>query len=82
MASNNVKIGVISMGNNNFANMAMNMLKSNPNINRNPMAKELMDILQSGDTKRGEAMANNILNNYGLNRDDAVNQAKSFFHIQ
>lgn len=78
---NNNDLAKMTMNNNNLAKMAMNMMRNNPNINKNPMAKEFMNILESGDTKRGEQMANNILANYGLNRGEAVNQAKSFFHV-
>lgn len=51
----------------------------NPEIAAKPMAKELMSILESGNTKAGEELANNLLNSYGATRDNVVQQATSFF---
>lgn len=65
----------------NMAKFAMNKLKSAPNIAKNPMAKEFMDILESGDTARGEQMANNILHSMGISREAALQNAMDFFHL-
>lgn len=58
-----------------------NMIQNNPGIQNNPMAQNFISIMQSGDTKRGEEMANNILSTYGVTKDQAMNQAKKFFHF-
>lgn len=58
---------------------AFNMLEKNPNIANTPMAKEMIEVLKSGDNSRGEQMANNILQTYGISKDDAISQAKKFF---
>lgn len=58
---------------------AFNMLEKNPNIANAPMAKEMIEVLKSGDNSRGEQMANNILQTYGITKDDAISQAKKFF---
>lgn len=55
------------------------LFDANPEIAAKPMAKELMSILESGNTKAGEEMANNLLNTYGATRDNVVQQATSFF---
>lgn len=64
---------------NNPGTMLMNMIMNNPQmmqkINANARTKEMFEILQAGDAKRGEELANNLLNTYGLNRNQAVNQA-------
>lgn len=57
------------------------MIQNNPNVLNNPMAKNFIGILQSGDAKRGEEMANNILSSYGITKEQAVNQARQFFHF-
>lgn len=63
--------------NKQMAQFAMSMLNSNPNAKNSPMGQQLMSILQSGNDADGEAMANNILNNYGLNKESAMNQIRS-----
>lgn len=60
---------------------ALRMLKNNPNIANNPQAMNYLNILESGDSQKGEEVANNILNEYGLSKEEAIQQAKSFFHI-
>lgn len=55
------------------------LFDANPEIAAKPMAKELMSILESGNTKAGEDLANNLLNSYGATRDNVVQQATSFF---
>lgn len=71
------------MNNNNpLFNMAMNMLGSNPAIKNSPQGRELMDILQSNDSARGQKMAENLLKTYGISKEEALNQAKQFFNIR
>ena len=57
------------------------MIQNNPGIQNNPMAQNFIGIMQSGDVKRGEAMANNILSTYGITKDQAMNQVRQFFHF-
>ena len=54
--------------------MILNILR-NSKAGNSPMGQQLMQILQSGDNSAGEAMANNILQSYGLSRDEAIKQA-------
>lgn len=56
-------------------------LTANPAIADNPQARTYIDVLQSGDAKRGEEIANNLLETYGMTREQAMDQAKRFFHI-
>lgn len=56
--------------------------KSNPAIAGNPMAKGLIEVLESGDSARGEQIANNLLESYGVTRDEALSQAKGFFNLR
>lgn len=41
--------------------MAMKILKENPNIANNPNAKSMINVIQSGDEKKGQEIAENIL---------------------
>lgn len=65
----------------NPAQMAMNLINQNPNVAANPQAKELIDIINSGDSARGEQMANNILNSYGISKEQGLTDAKKFFGL-
>lgn len=64
-----------------IAQMAMNRIASDPRMQNNPQAREFMSIMQSGDTARGEEMARNLCNSYGISQQQALQQAKSFFRI-
>lgn len=56
-------------------------IKANPNIANNPQMLAYIEVLESGDSKRGEELANNLLKTYGMTREDALAQAKSFFKL-
>lgn len=57
------------------------MIQRNPQIQNNPMAQNFIGILQSGDSKRGEEVANNLLSTYGMTKEQAMNQVRNFFHF-
>lgn len=59
----------------------IDMIKAYPTIANNPQMMAYIEVLESGDSKRGEELANNLLNTYGMTRADALAQAKSFFHL-
>lgn len=65
----------------NIQNLAMNIIQSNPQIASNPNAQNLLNVIQSGDQKKGEEIANNLCKTYGVSREDAVQKAKQFFNI-
>lgn len=66
----------------NPLNFAMQMIQSNPNIANNPQAQHMVEVIQSGNAEEGEKIANNLLQSYGVDKDSALKQAKSFFNIQ
>lgn len=57
------------------------MLKNNPQIQQNPIAQNYLSVLQSGDAKKGERLAQNLLNSYGMTKEQALEQAKTIFHL-
>ena len=67
--------------NNNLFQFAMNIIGNNPKIKNSPQGKELMNILQTNDSARGQKMAENLLNTYGVSKEEAISQARQFFHI-
>lgn len=68
--------------NNPILNLAMTMINNNPQIANNPQAKSMIEVIQSGDAERGRQIAENLCNTYGVSKEDAIKQAKSFFKIQ
>lgn len=62
-------------------NMALNLLSKNPSISNNPNAQEFINVIRSGDSARGEQIAQNLCNTYGVSKEDAVKNAKSFFNL-
>lgn len=60
---------------------ALRMIKNNPKFANNPQYQNYIQILESGDAQKGEELANNLLNTYGVTKEDALAQAKNFFHI-
>lgn len=65
----------------NIFNFALGLISSNPNIASNPRSQEMINVIRSGDNQKGEALARNLCATYGINPEDAIKQAKSFFHI-
>lgn len=72
--------------NGSFGNPIMNFLnqalQQNPNLQSNPQAQNYIQVLQSGDQQKGQQLAENICKSMGITPEQAVQQAKSFFHIR
>lgn len=64
-----------------LAQMAMNKISSDPNLQKNPQARAFMDIMQRGDVAQGQQMARNLCQSFGVSEQEALQQAKSFFRI-
>ena len=62
--------------------MAMKILKENPNIANNPNARSMINVIQSGDEKKGQEIAENICKSMGVSKEDAIRQAEQFFHVK
>lgn len=65
----------------NPINFAMQMIQNNPNIANNPQAQHMLEVIQSGNAEEGQKIANNLLQTYGVSKDDALKQAKGFFNL-
>lgn len=57
----------------------MGMIAKNPQIANNPRNKEMFNVIQSGDTKKGQEIAQNLCNTYGVSQQEAIDQARKFF---
>ena len=64
-----------------LAQMAMNKISSDSNLQKNPQARAFMDIMQRGDVAQGQQMARNLCQSFGVSEQEALQQAKSFFRI-
>lgn len=58
---------------------AMNVLRQNPSISQNPRNQDLLQVIQSGDSTRGQQIAENLCKTYGVTPQQAVNMATDFF---
>lgn len=65
----------------NIMDFAINMINQNPSIANNPQAKDLMEVIRSGDSTRGQQIAENLCNTYGVPKEEAISKAKGFFNI-
>lgn len=57
----------------------MSAINQNPNIANNPMARNMIQVLQSGDAQKGQQMAENLCKSYGVSTEQAMNMATNFF---
>lgn len=70
------------MSNMNISQFAMNMIQNNSDkIQNKELANQLMDILQTGNLRKGEELANGILQQNNIQKEDALKQARSFFRF-
>jgi hypothetical protein len=58
---------------------AMNLINRNPQVANNPMARQLIQVIQSGNETQGQQIAENLCQSYGISRDQALTDAKRFF---
>lgn len=65
----------------NMRDMALNLLAQNPNIANNPNAQEFIRVIQNGDSVKGAQIAQNLCDTYGISKEDAIKNAKSFFNL-
>ena len=65
----------------NIKDVAMNMIRNNPNVANNPNAQEFINVIQNGDSEKGKRIAQNLCNTYGVTPDQAMQQAKQFFKL-
>ena len=64
-----------------MVNFVQQMMNQNPQVANNPLARELMGIIQSGDESRGQQIAENLCKTYGVNKNDAISQARKYFNL-
>ena len=58
---------------------AIELLRKRPEIAGNQRAQEMLKIVQDGDDAKGEELANNLLRNYGMTKQQGIEAAQRFF---
>lgn len=66
---------------NNIMGLALDIIQKNPALANNPNAREMIDVIRNGDAAKGQQIAKNLCDTYGVKPEDAISQARSFFHI-
>ncbi len=67
----------------NFVEQVLNAFMNNANGNGGvtKTQQEYIDTIKSGDASRGEQLAMNLCGSMGLSKEQAIAQARQFFHI-
>lgn len=60
----------------NIYDFAINLVQNNPNMANSPVGQTFVEALKNRDVKKGEELANNILQSQGLDKDTAMNDIK------
>lgn len=65
---------------NNMVQWAMQMIQAN-GIQGTGETQEMINAIQNNDEKAGVALANKILQQAGVSREQGLQQARQYFHI-
>ena len=65
----------------NPKDFAMNLIAQNPQIASNPNIQGMIQAIQNNDSAKGEQIAKNLCDSYGITPQEAVQQAKRFFNL-
>lgn len=63
----------------NFIENVLNSFTNNRNLT--PTQQNYIDTIKSGDSTKGEELATNLCNSMGVSKEQAIAQARQFFHI-
>lgn len=61
--------------------VALRQLERRPEIAGNPLAREWLEVIRSGDAERGEEIARNLCSNSGVTVEQALEEAKRRFGL-
>lgn len=60
---------------------ALQLIQSSPQVANNPQAQEMIRVIQENDSVRGQQIAQNLCNTYGVSKEEATNKARNFFGL-
>lgn len=66
---------------NNVNKLAQLLARQNPQVANNPRAQDLLNVIFNNDSVRGEEIARNLCQTYGVTPEQAVQQARQYFKI-
>lgn len=66
---------------NNVNKLAQLLVQQNPQVANNPRAQDLLNVIFNNDSARGEEIARNLCQTYGVTPEQAVQQARQYFKI-
>ena len=58
-----------------------NIVRNNPQLQANPQTQQMLNVIMSGDSVRGQQIAQNLCKSMGITPEDAVATAKRFFNM-
>lgn len=58
-----------------------NVVRNNPQLQSNPQAQQMLNVIMSGDSARGQQIAQNLCKSMGITPEDVVANAKRFFNM-
>ena len=61
--------------------VALGILGRTPQVAQNPNAQSMLGVIQQGDSQKGEQIARNLCQSYGVTPEQAFEQARRFFGI-
>lgn len=70
------------MANNNYSGIlgyGRNAINNTPQVRDNPEYAEMIAAIQSGDAQKGQMLANQILQKYGVSKGQGIQKAFQFF---
>lgn len=66
---------------NNLRDFALSMIANSGIDTNNPQAKMIIEAIQNNDAKAGEQLANQLLQEKGMDKGQAIRDARSFFNF-
>lgn len=72
------------MSNPMYANQTISPIQHTQPVNgvlNDNSQNNIMEVIRSGDSTRGEQIANNLLAQMGLTKEEAIAQARTFFGL-
>ena len=64
-----------------MTDFALRQLEGRPEIANNPLAREWLEVIKSGDAQRGEEIARNLCDNSGVTVQQAMEEARKYFRL-
>lgn len=65
----------------NMMQFVQTIIRNNPQIQSNPQAQQMLNVIMSGDSARGQQIAQNLCNSMGISAEDALANAKRYFGL-